>query len=289
MSTNYRLWEHIFRCLVDEASCFSNESRGKNAAFQIAFCYKVGFGISADKSKATHWLKKGDKTIIDLENEIRMVKADKDPIFKSLESEIDTMDYANEYRQFDRLDYVQQVYDAAATNMDQTLGKSHPISLHLNGILASIMTGQGDYKGANNIFLKTTKIYEEALGREDPSTLTSMSNLASAFWNQGRWKEAEELEVQVVEARKRVLGAEHLDTLKSMANLASTYRNQGRWKEAEELFVQVMETFRRVLGAEHRSTLTSMTNLASMYRTQGQWKEAEELQSKELDICRRVL
>ncbi|KAH6612769.1 kinesin light chain [Boeremia exigua] len=154
---------------------------------------------------------------------------------------------------------------------------------------ATALYSDGQYKGAEELFVQVMETRKRVLGDEHPDTLTSIANLASTYWNQGRWKEAEELEVQVIETTKRVLGDEHPNTLTSIANLASTYWNQGRWKEAEELEVQVMETRKRVLGNEHPDTLLSIGNLAATYRNQGRWKEAEELFVQVMETRKRVL
>jgi tetratricopeptide (TPR) repeat protein len=169
------------------------------------------------------------------------------------------------------------------------LGRNKELTLHSEGIVASVYWNQGRWKEAAELFVKVIETSRTVLGEERPFTLRSMANLATTYRNQGRCKEAEELFVKVIETSRTVLGAEHPDMLTNMGNLASTYWSQGRWKEAEELFVKVIETRRTVLGAEHPDTLMSMANLASTYLNQGRWKEAEELEVKVIKTRRMVL
>jgi len=63
----------------------------------------------------------------------------------------------------------------------------------------------GEYKAAEQLFVKLTETSKRMLGDEHPGTLTIMGNLASTYRNQDRWKEAEELEMQLMETRKKVL------------------------------------------------------------------------------------
>jgi tetratricopeptide (TPR) repeat protein len=154
---------------------------------------------------------------------------------------------------------------------------------------AITLCSDGQYKGAEGLFVQVMETWKKALGDDHHNTLNAMANLASTYSEQGKWKEAEELGMEAMQKRKRVLGDKHPNTLTSMNNLASTYMSQGRWKEAEKLQVQVMETRKRVLGDKHPNTLTSMNNLASTYMSQGRWKEAEKLQVQVMETSKTVL
>jgi tetratricopeptide (TPR) repeat protein len=154
---------------------------------------------------------------------------------------------------------------------------------------AMTLYSDGQYKGAEELFVQVMETRKKALGDDHHNTLNAMANLASTYSEQGRWKEAEELGMEAMQKRKRVLGDKHPDTLGSMNNLASTYMCQGRWKEAEKLQVQAMETRKTVLGGEHHHTLASMNNLLLTYWNQGRWKEAEKLQVQVTETRKTVL
>ena len=172
-------------------------------AFQLAFCYRIGFGVKSNHNKSHIWLEQSDKQLNDLEVEKEAVRPAKwkNGRMRGL-SGLVLVDLSHEYRTYGlvKLEEARKEYEREVTDMIQEFGEHHFIILSL------------------------------------------YATIARTYSTQGRWKEAEELLVQVMETEKRVFGQEHPDTLSSMANLASTYRDQGRWKEAEELLVQVMET-----------------------------------------------
>jgi hypothetical protein len=291
------LRSYIAKCLKDKASDIeSNPASSREAAFQLAFCYQVGFGVRKDDERSQAFLSQSLRQHEELNLEINRAKEE----FMSLPFQESfrrlsyqgyiKWDLAEYYLEKKLLDNIEAEYRREIADIESTtLGEIPHITSILKLMLSSVLENQGRWKEAEELGVQVVETVKRAFGQESPGTLTSMGNLASAYRNQGRWKEAEELEVQVMETRKRVLGQEHPDTLASMTNLASTYRNQGRWKEAEELEVQVMETMKRVLGQEHPSTLASMGNLASTYRNQGRWKEAEELEVQVMETRKRVL
>jgi hypothetical protein len=45
-----------------------------NAAYQLAFCYKVGFGAPSNKEQSRYWLQKAERPAEDLEIGVNFAK-----------------------------------------------------------------------------------------------------------------------------------------------------------------------------------------------------------------------
>ncbi|KAF2685426.1 TPR-like protein [Lentithecium fluviatile CBS 122367] len=254
------------------------------AAEQLAFCYKIGFGIPKYGNIGKElFISQSQNSAV--EKQIQLVK-DGEPHLFNIGGDFDQffnqglVGFIDFYYYNDKglVSRVETILRREIQNMKESFGKEHWLNLTLKGGLASTCRSQGRWKDAEALEVQVMETSKTKLGIDHPETLISMANLASTYWNQGLWKDAEALEVQVIERRKTKLGAHHPDTLNSMNNLALTYLDQGRWEDAEVLFMQVMETVKTKLGADHPSTLTSMANLALTYRNQGRWKDAEELE-----------
>ena len=292
MKADYRVRIQIRQSLENNYFHNSNQPFASNIAFQVAFCYQIGFGVKSNDIQRRLWLERSLRKPDDLKIEKEAVRPArwKSKTMRKLNG-LGHIDLIHEYRisGLNKLDQACNEYEREVSDMEREFGGLHFVCLASMNNLASIFWNQGRSKEAEVLDVQVMETRKRVLGQEHPDTLTSMANLASTYRNQGRLKEAEELLVQVIETLKRVLGQEHPSTLNSMNNLASTYRNQGRSKEAEELEVQVMETRKRVHGHEHLDTLASMNNLASTYMSQGRRKEAEELQIEVVNRLRTTL
>ena len=270
-------------------------SQLQQASFQLAVCFRLGFGLNQNYEKAIEAVQQSGRSEPDLNLEIEQISFThhtiQNELFRNLNSEglVDTTRNSI----FNTANYnlvnaqLELQKDLAAVNF--ILYNDSMLLDTIKSRLAAIFALRGLWQDTEELNVQVMKMRKRVLGAEHPSTLASIVNLASTYRNQGRWKETEELNVQVMKTSLRVLGAKHSFTLISIANLASTFWNQGRWKEAEELNVQVMEMRKRVLGAKHPSTLISIANLASTYWNQGRWNEAEDLGVQVMETSSRVL
>ncbi|KAJ7447402.1 hypothetical protein FB451DRAFT_1375609 [Mycena latifolia] len=162
-------------------------------------------------------------------------------------------------------------------------------ALRIEGALASIYRGQGEFHHARLLGESVLEHQRTLLGEDDPETLKTMGNLAVTYSKLGLFKKAEELETMVLDKHRTLLGEDHPDTLIAMGNLAATYNKLGQFKEAEELKMMVLDKRRTLLGEDHPDTLLAMGNLATTYRELRELKKAEELQTMVLDKHRTLL
>jgi hypothetical protein len=99
VNADYRVRKHIRLCL--ENSFFRNQTQPSalNIAFQIAFCYKIGFGVESDKTKCDIWLRRSKRIADDLDAEKQDIQQ-RDWRNERLRSEgfLTELDLISEYR-----------------------------------------------------------------------------------------------------------------------------------------------------------------------------------------------
>jgi hypothetical protein len=67
MKCDYRVRTHILSRLQDSYSINHKQPSTAKIAFQIAFCYHVGFGVKSDAAQSEKWPKKANKRQAELE------------------------------------------------------------------------------------------------------------------------------------------------------------------------------------------------------------------------------
>ncbi|KAL2058308.1 hypothetical protein ABVK25_001034 [Lepraria finkii] len=131
-----RVRKHIFCCLKLQATSYRCKACHDSAAFQVALCYKVGFGISSSEDQVRYWL--GDeRTLEDLERELEIVRnadwSHTDTITKLLdEGYYIQMDYSGEYQRAGILEASVAEYVREMRDMERVLGRLHPVIRRLN-------------------------------------------------------------------------------------------------------------------------------------------------------------
>jgi tetratricopeptide (TPR) repeat protein len=255
----------------------------KEAAFQLALCFRIGFGISRNDDQALKFEILSSSNIGDLKRQVdsirygQPIQSIQDEVFKNLflRGHVRSIDYPQYYREKGLLHRAENNYKREIIDAQEAFGNSHWLTLLLKTRLGIIFGNSGRWKEAESLFVQVMELRKQILGQEHPDTLSSIDDLAAAYDALGEWSKSESLQVHVTEMRKRVLGEEHLDTLTSTSNLALSYVRDGGWGRAEELYTQVLEIRSQVFGAEHPDTLDTVTKLAGLYRLQGRWKEVD--------------
>src|SRR6266487_3568312 len=154
---DYRVRYKIRTCL-EKRACVERESRCrdcfKKAAFQLAFCYRMGFGVKKNDEKSHSLLEWSGKSHKDLEHEICLVKQEKlDSLFGegtfrhlfTLGHDL-MVNFAEYYRESQKLDDVQQKYEQEIADIESVLGALHEIPSMLKSILSTILVDQGKWK-----------------------------------------------------------------------------------------------------------------------------------------------
>lgn len=136
--------------------------------------------------------------------------------------------YVQHYREHGILDTAEETYRREFKESETTFGGHHSLTLGLQFNLARMLSSQGKWEEAKELFVQVMETHLKVQGQEHPDTLSSMVILAMTLSRQGLWGEAEELFAQVMESRKMELGEDHPLTLVSMGNSAWTFSEQGR-------------------------------------------------------------
>ena len=71
---------------------------------------------------------------------------------------------------------------------------------------ACLLSRQGMWTDAKDIFWRIMTVSKRVLGLEHPATLNSMFNLAAVYVNTGRWTDAEEFDCECFECKKEKTG-----------------------------------------------------------------------------------
>lgn len=74
MRTHIRVRNYIFKCLGDQAQGDLSEHHRRNAAFQIAFCFKTGFGTPSNGDLVQIWLERAHRCVQDLDEAVKFAK-----------------------------------------------------------------------------------------------------------------------------------------------------------------------------------------------------------------------
>jgi len=274
-----------------EKNFFGNQSQpfAANIAFQVAFCYQIGFGVKANDVQRDIWLVKSQKQLDTLQHEKKAVR-DKhwknEGMVRLLnERHLHEINLAHEYRLRGRkeLEEARKEYEREANDITREFGELHYISLYLNQIIADLADELQDFEGA-----KALRIYlREQTGPNHPNFLQSNFEVLKSHVRLGEWVEAQSLQETLVQLVNSGNGVENFTIATIKYGLASTYMNQGQWNKAEVLMAQIVETG-KALGLEFPYSLSIINNLAVIYRNQGRWKEAEKLGMKAVQDNNRV-
>ncbi|KAF8534369.1 hypothetical protein BDD12DRAFT_896064 [Trichophaea hybrida] len=276
-----------------EKCYFRNQHQlcASNIALQVAFCYRIGFGIGADDDQTQFWLDRAGKRQYDLEVEKKSVQQlcwNNRRIRKIIdEGRLQIFDLRHEYRSRDTgvktLKAARKETEKEASDMAREFGVVHFIPIRLKIILGDLMDELGEFEEAKLLRMGIRDETLNAYGADHPVHLNSLFARSHKILEE--WNEAQALQ----EAGIRGFGDTTDFVGSATADLASIYRGQGRWKEAEDIEKKAIDMCMKELGAENPVTLNRIGNLAVTLAKQGRWKEAEMLQAQIMETNKKVL
>jgi tetratricopeptide (TPR) repeat protein len=287
----------IFQCLEHKANSSSCRRCKERAAFELAFCYYVGFGIGSDRQLAQHWAAESGNDLEDIEDEKDEVidyLFQENPVVNALRARNFSMvmDHVNEYRKLDYdINMVQEILTREIRDLNQAFEGQFLLTATLQGILASIFLGLGRMEDAERLYRELVGFFERSPdhGSTHRDTLWSQRLLAETIRQQGRLEAAEELIRRVLINSEEVNGGNDPHVLQCKATLGAILFGAKRLEEATALFLDVREKSTRFLGPEHEQTLIAMSNLACAYRERSMLHKAEDLDLEVLEAKKRTL
>lgn len=297
-SADYRLRPYISDCLSSRYH-FASDLPGssyKNTSLQLAFCYRMGFGVTRDDDKTATILQKGGLQPGALDELITRAKFAKSKPFQSkaankifADGNFPFINPREHFRIHGRLEEVDKRLRREIEGLQQCLGDENILAFDLKMQLAPILLEKVQWEEAEELLVDAVQTSSRTLGPDDPNTLNAMGSLAATYRDAARWAPAEELLNKVVEGRTRVLGPEHPMTLLGMIDMADLYRRMERNGDAENLGLKILAIRSKTLGNEHQDTISSMINLGVMYMYQGRWSDSEKLMGQAYETSSRVL
>jgi hypothetical protein len=204
----------------------------KLASFQLAVCYKLGFGVARDERMSQIHLEISSRRQEDLENELLFLRQRQldstytKSNFRSLldQGHISSEKLPERYREQGELARAESAYTREIADMQSVLGETHGVVLLLKSTLVSLLREGGKLQESERLGIQAMEAFQRSFGNEHPDTIISMENLAQTWTQQRLWNKVCEIEEHIMALRASEQGPNHASTLTAAANLATTYR-----------------------------------------------------------------
>lgn len=242
---------NIATCLKERAfRSFTSGRALQHAAFELSFCYTLGFGVRKDDAKASALLKQAAMSPHDLLDEVNRARKSslRVPPRGSIYGQ--TIDRGHIQSALRGLHYIRKE-------------KLNDVTSWLRKEIVDV----GSVLGIEYLVIGIMKL-----------------TLVEILIFQEKWEMAQEVETQVLRWSSKTRGDTHVDTLSSKGSLALILRERQNWEEAEALQTQAWITSLLELGVVHATTLSNMEHLALTFKVQGKLDRAERLAKQALQI-----
>lgn len=123
--------------------------------------------------------------------------------------------------------------DQAAKDVETKFANQPEVEAKVRNGIARIYLALGQYKAAEEQYLRALELRRRVLGDEHRDTLTAMLNLAVTLRKARRLDESEAVLRPCLEISRRVLGEEHPETVRAIQNLDSVLKDRGKMDEAK--------------------------------------------------------
>jgi len=288
MDTDYRVRIQIKNNLETNYIKNRYEDGAPHIAFQVAFCYLIGFGAKSDSNKCHIWLEKSNKQSYDLELEKEAVRPANSKNGKMWwRYGLMKVDLTHQYQKFGpkKLSEACKECQREVRDMSCVFGELHFIPLSLYTTIGNMLHGLGEYAESKALRMRIRDQLEKADGIDHPYYIHA---IVAVLKSQAELRELTEMHplVKVFLREFESTDVAQSSMAKFLHNLVSTYPKQEQWKE---LFAKFIEMSASEFGQEHPQTLTSIACLASLFNQEGRWTEAEELLVQVIESKKRVL
>ena len=287
---------YIFKCLDDQAKGGLSEHHRLNAAFQIAFCFKTGFGTPSNDESVQIWLKRAQRCTQDLDEAVKFVKGTMNRGFLR-NGELQSLAYSGLLREtmsiirreHNELTIVAAECKREVKDMELAFGEHNLCILELKLNQASILETAGKVKEAEALRIGLLQALRHHPGPYQLTVLAASTSVSKAL-EVGRWRFHEgprepPLQLKILEIEEfsslisimTCINHRIPETVSLLYGLGMNYVKQGRFKEAKEIFLHLTQTSMERLGESHPSTLNLATRLANLYSYLGHFSEAERI------------
>lgn len=168
---DYRVRSYIAKCLKDIVQPQLNgldEFHIREASFQLALCYTLGFGVVRNCQCSREYLVRSGRDRSELELQITFIKElgktvpfgeFRDGMFKSLRllRHIGFVNHAQTYLEHKQLAKMKLEYIREIADFRAAIGDGHPILIMLQSTLSSIWNSLGDFKEAGRVAMQAAR------------------------------------------------------------------------------------------------------------------------------------
>jgi len=283
--------------MEDKATYSTCLACARNAAYQTAFCYHIGFGFGINHDKVLYWLKKCGRPISELEDE--KLKVNLSGYYSSKVTKLHDEGYLAEHENPQFLNMKQRndtkllmlEYQLELENLRTAFDRSHPLVLEYQHYLAMTLVEIGELDEAEKLMQEVVAEYDILYKSEPahPILLCSKSGLGAIYRGQGQNKEAESITRHVCEAELDNVEGRNMLHMERKKALASTMQALGQFDDAEMIQLELMEQVKCLVGPQDPFVIDLMSSLAQTYVDQRRYDDAETLQKQALAAVENTL
>ena len=287
MHSTIKLRQHVISCLRIQLMDDFEAVQRSNAAFQLAVCYRIGFGALEDDSNVEELLDIAGQNLDELQFEIERIRT------RDTDHELQ---YKNDYFAVltgagffsEHTHFNQDTSDAHETElslsrelrkMQQILMPSDYILIGLQRALSGALQAQGYYSRARSILWGTLQFLENdpKYGPRYPRTLVIAADVLDLLRLEGEYEKGMELGERNLRICEEVFGDHDLRTASSQIKFARIFELKQRYKSSEDLHQQALSTQRELLGTRHPVTLATMYGIGILLSSLSRQEEALEI------------
>jgi tetratricopeptide (TPR) repeat protein len=264
------------------------QSLDQNICFQLALCYKIGFGGPRDESRSSKLLSQSGKDERMLDEVLERIKSresndDSLPgtIYTTLDDTLGliTSDSSDQY-------YDDSIAGEAAVELaretqdiEASLGR-HNFAWTLNAtVLADLYTRFNKWDEALILCLQAAEVIASILGTDHPSTLSALGGVSQCYKAKRQLEEAEALDMQVLETKRKLLLQERLDLRMRFEVTRTEFTS---WDDLDNITPTV-------LPRDIQARMSNLSDRITECLESGRWDDSDALQDETLEILDQSL
>ncbi|KAG8534311.1 uncharacterized protein KY384_001155 [Bacidia gigantensis] len=303
---DYRVRVRIFQLLGAQVSSVVEEDYSAvelEACYQLAWCYKLGFGTERNDNAFGSWLRKSRRSEESFDQELKDLKEiGATPLANvsiySSHTKFSTwleegcalaINSAQYYREVGRIEEAETILTREHTDWQETLGLHHPMVFDRASMLATLMMELGRDKESVTLAEQTFDEASENTHAEFTRPTLALITLARAYVRYGQLEQAKPLQKRIVQANEIFYGETHLNTLQSKQILAVIHLMQNKLSKSAAMNESLLPHYSHTLGEDHGVTINTLLYLSRTYVFQNRFLKAEEITKLLIERAKRAL
>ena len=242
------------------------EECSTRAAFELALCYRIGFGTPADVEQSRHFLFFSTREETDIQDEIRLLRGarpkaldDQSPLARFSEEGSLYLSESTTAAIIGRRDSDREaVFLREISDLDSALGDVNYVTYTLKMALVTIYEQQGRFQLAEGVCRMALQSITALVGNSNAITLECTNRLARILRENRCIAEAECLQQSAIGLMTNLMGKDHLRTKRLLHDYCDTLELERRFQETADLREDVFNSLCVMLGATHPEVILAM-------------------------------